>query len=197
MRILYRLEEGFLALLLAFMVIITFAQVVMRYAFGSGLLWAQEATLYAFAWLVVFGLAYGIRTRAHLGIDLVVKCLRARARRDGGALAIAACILYAALMAYGAYIYVEKLHWSASRRKTFPLERWMLSSIMPIGFGLLGLRLVSRRGASCAARLRASSSPTRRSDALADAQIHGPAQPVAVRASWHDQPRSCSCCCSR
>lgn len=140
--LLHRLEEGALALLLAFMVIVTFAQVVMRYVFGTGLLWGQEATLYAFAWLVVFGLSYGVRTRAHLGIDIVVKMLASPARRLVGLVAIAACTAYAALMAYGAYVYVEKLHSVGIEAEDIPLERWLLSVIMPIGFALLGFRLL-------------------------------------------------------
>lgn len=141
-RFLHRLEEGILAFLLALMVIVTFAQVVMRYIFGTGLLWGQEVTLYAFAWLVVFGLSYGIRTRAHLGIDIVVKMLATPKRRAIGLVAIAACVAYAALMAYGAYVYVETLHSVGIEAEDIPLERWILSAIMPIGFALLGFRLL-------------------------------------------------------
>lgn len=174
MRILHRLEEGLLALLLAFMVIVTFAQVVMRYAFGSGLLWAQEATLYAFAWLVVFGLAYGIRTRAHLGIDLVVKSLATPNRRATGLAAISACILYAALMAYGAYVYVEKLHSVGIEAEDIPLERWMLSAIMPIGFGLLGVRLAFEAWRILRGEAEGFELADEARDALADAQMHQP-----------------------
>jgi len=42
----YRLEEGVIALLLAFMTILTFIQVVLRYGWGTGILWGQEAVLY-------------------------------------------------------------------------------------------------------------------------------------------------------
>ena len=140
-RFLNRLEEGALAVLLAFMVIVTFAQVVMRYVFGTGLLWGQEATLYAFAWLVVFGLSYGIRTRAHLGIDIVVKLLATPRRRAIGLIAIAACVAYAALMTYGASTYVATLHSVGIEAEDIPVERWLLSLIMPFGFLLLGFRL--------------------------------------------------------
>ena len=51
-KIIGRLEEGILALLLAGMTILTFAQVVMRYAFNSGMIWSLEATVYLFAWLI-------------------------------------------------------------------------------------------------------------------------------------------------
>ena len=40
------LEEWLMAALLAFMTVLTFLQVVMRYVFNTGLLWSLEATTY-------------------------------------------------------------------------------------------------------------------------------------------------------
>jgi len=72
-RLINHLEEGFIALLLAAMTLLTFAQVVLRYVFNSGFVWGVEATTYMFAWLVLFGISYGIRVHAHIGIDLLVR----------------------------------------------------------------------------------------------------------------------------
>jgi C4-dicarboxylate transporter DctQ subunit len=141
MRILHRLEEAMIAILMVFMTVVTFWQVVLRYVFNSGLLWGNEATLYAFAWLVVFGLAYGVRTRAHLGIDIVVRMLAGPARRVVGLLAIGLSILYAAMLGYGAFIYVAKLYEVGIHAEDIEVPRWLLSAIMPIGFALLGIRL--------------------------------------------------------
>jgi C4-dicarboxylate transporter DctQ subunit len=139
----YRLEEGFIALLLLFMTIVTFVQVVLRYGFGSGILWGQEAVLYAFAWLVCFGLAYGLRTRAHLGIDIFVKMLAPPARRIVGLVAITASALFAGLMLYGSYVYIAKLYEVGVEAQDLPIERWLLGVIMPIGFALLLVRLAT------------------------------------------------------
>jgi C4-dicarboxylate transporter DctQ subunit len=139
----YRLEEGFIALLLAFMTILTFIQVVMRYGFGTGILWGQEAVLYAFAWLVLFGLAYGVRTRVHLGIDLVVKMMPPPARRIVGLVAITACALFAGLMLYGSYVYIGVLYDVGVEAQDLPIQRWLLGSIMPFGFALLLVRLAT------------------------------------------------------
>ena len=43
-RIAHHLEEGFIALLLGLMTLITFSQVVARYFFGAGFGWALELT---------------------------------------------------------------------------------------------------------------------------------------------------------
>lgn len=137
----HRLEEGVIALLLAFMTLVTFCQVVLRYLFNDGLLWGQEAVLYAFAWLVLFGLAYGVRTRAHLGIDLAVRAMSPAGRRRTGLAAVALCMAYAALLAYGSWVYVAKLYEVGIEAQDLPIERWLLAAVMPFGFLLLLVRL--------------------------------------------------------
>jgi len=55
------IEETFIAILLAAMVIITFINVVLRYGFNSGLIWGLELVTYLFAWLVLFGISYAVK----------------------------------------------------------------------------------------------------------------------------------------
>ena len=62
-----RLEEWFMAAALAFMTLLTFIQVVLR-EFGTGWVWSLEATTYTFAWLVLVGMSYGVRTKSHLSL---------------------------------------------------------------------------------------------------------------------------------
>jgi C4-dicarboxylate transporter DctQ subunit len=38
--------------------------------FSTGFGWALELTTYLFAWLVLFGISYGIKVGAHIGIDV-------------------------------------------------------------------------------------------------------------------------------
>jgi C4-dicarboxylate transporter DctQ subunit len=143
-RVWERLEEGMIALLLAAMTILTFTQVVLRYGFNSGFVWALETTTYLFGWLILFGLSYCVRVHAHIGIDLLVKALPDAARRLVGLTAIALCLLYAGLMAYGAWGYIERLMKLGITAEDIPLQRWLLTIILPIGFVLLGIRLLEQ-----------------------------------------------------
>ncbi|GGB37953.1 C4-dicarboxylate ABC transporter permease [Tistrella bauzanensis] len=143
-RIWGRLEEGVIASLLAAMTLLTFAQVVLRYVFNSGMVWALEATFYLFAWLIMVGIAYCVRVHAHIGIDLIVKMLPAVPRRTVGLIAIALSILYAVLMAWGSWNYTERMMMLGIEAEDIPVERWMLSIILPIGFALLGVRLLEQ-----------------------------------------------------
>ena len=50
-----RIEEKLIAGILGMMTLITFANVVMRYAFNQNILWALELTVFLFGWLVLLG----------------------------------------------------------------------------------------------------------------------------------------------
>jgi C4-dicarboxylate transporter DctQ subunit len=140
--ILDRAEEAFLALCLAFMTIVTFAQVVLRYGFGTGFVWHLEATTYAFAWLVLVGMSYGARTNTHVAVDLLSSRLNPRAARAVGAAALAVSLAYCALMIYGSGIFVDRLMTLGNDARDIPLPRWLLTGFMPLAFALLGVRLL-------------------------------------------------------
>jgi C4-dicarboxylate transporter DctQ subunit len=137
-----RLEEGFLAIALAFMTIVTFVQVVLRYVFGTGLVWSVEATVYTFAWLVLIGMSYGVRTQAHIAVDLVTRRLPRSAARAVSYFALAAGLAYCALMIAGGAGFIERSFALGNYARDIPLPRWLLTGIMPIAFGLLAARLL-------------------------------------------------------
>ncbi|MBT5572407.1 MAG: TRAP transporter small permease [Alphaproteobacteria bacterium] len=99
------IEETFIALILGLMTILTFANVVARYVFNSNILWALETTVFLFAWLVLVGASYCVKTRAHLGVDLLVNILPAVFARAVAILAILACIAFSVLLLIGSWDY--------------------------------------------------------------------------------------------
>jgi C4-dicarboxylate transporter DctQ subunit len=135
-----RLEEGLMALFLAVMTFLTFVQVVLRYVFNTGWIWSLEATTYTFAWLVLLGMAYGVRTRTHIAVDLVVGRLKGRALRIASILAILICIAYALMMLYGGAVLVLRLVDLGNEARDLPVKRWILLILLPGGFALLAFR---------------------------------------------------------
>jgi len=141
-RALSRLEEVLIALLLVGMVLLTFSQVILRYAFNSGWVWSLEATTYMFGCLLMFGISYGLREHAHMNVDAVVNILPRPVRRAATAIAITLCFTYVVLMLIGAYELVERLYFLGSDARDLPVKRWILMLILPTGFILLGVRLL-------------------------------------------------------
>jgi C4-dicarboxylate transporter DctQ subunit len=137
-----RLEETFMIVALTFMTVLTVVQVVLRYGFGTGFVWSLEVTTYTFAWLVLIGMSYGVRTEAHIAVDLLTSRLGPSGARVVAAIALACALAYCALMIYGSSQFVDRLMTLGSNARDIPLPRWLLTGIMPIAFGLLALRLV-------------------------------------------------------
>ncbi len=141
-RIVHHLEEGFIVLLLALMVTISFVQVINRYVLGTGFTWALELVTYLFAWLVLFGVSYGIRTGAHIGIDVLVRQFPHKLRRIIGLLGVLACCAYCIIMLVGSVGYVYKLYELGIEAQDLPIPRWIPFIMLPIGLSLALLRLL-------------------------------------------------------
>ncbi len=104
-RVINEIEETLIALILGTMTLVTFANVVARYVFNTNILWALETTVFLFAWLVLIGASYCVKTRAHLGVDAIINLLPAGGRRAFALLSIAACLAFSALLLTGAWNY--------------------------------------------------------------------------------------------
>ena len=99
------IEENLIAIILGAMTLIQFANVIARYGFNANLLWALEATVFLFAWLVLLGASYAVKVGAHLGVDAVLNIVSPQVARFLGLVSVAGCIIYAALLTKGGWDY--------------------------------------------------------------------------------------------
>jgi TRAP-type C4-dicarboxylate transport system permease small subunit len=67
-----RVLEGLIVAALAAMVVMVFGNVVLRYAFNSGITLSEELSRWLFVWMIFLGAVVAIRENAHLGTDLLV-----------------------------------------------------------------------------------------------------------------------------
>ncbi|MGB3289873.1 MAG: TRAP transporter small permease [Burkholderiaceae bacterium] len=135
-----RLEEGLIALLLAAMTLVTFGQVVARYIFNYSFVWALELSTYLFAALIFLGISYGVRVGAHIGVDALIKVLPKAVSSKIAVAATLLCLLYAAIVLAGSWIYVSKIYDIGILAQDLPIPQWVPRLVMPIGFALLLFR---------------------------------------------------------
>ncbi len=165
LRFLQKAEENIIAFLLVGMTLLVFADVVMRFGFGSGFLWSQELTLYLSAWFVMFGISYGLKVGAHIGVDAVVKLLPPLIQRIASTLAVILCLVYCGLFLYGSWIYLHKMYtlgigmedlrvplWFVKIWSEETLDAWRIDLVDPLiplwfsqGILIVGLILFSIR----------------------------------------------------
>lgn len=98
-------EETLIAVLLAAMTLITFANVVARYIFNSNILWALEVTVFLFAWLVLLGASYAAKKHIHIGVDVLIVRAPTAVRKTLAIMAVAACLAFSVLLLIGSWDY--------------------------------------------------------------------------------------------
>jgi len=67
--------EFLVVLAMVAMVAMVFGNVVLRYAFNSGIQVSEEMSRYCFIWLTYIGAMIAMREKGHLGVDTLVKHL--------------------------------------------------------------------------------------------------------------------------
>jgi TRAP-type transport system small permease protein len=67
-----RAIDAVTALLLAIMVLLVFGNVVLRYAFNSGITVSEEMSRWLFVWLTFLGATVALKEHGHLGTDMLV-----------------------------------------------------------------------------------------------------------------------------
>ncbi|MCO6184737.1 TRAP transporter small permease [Rhizobium sp. L1K21] len=162
-----RFEENTLAILLAVITLVAFTQVIARYGFNSGWSGALEFQRILFAWLILFGMSYGVRTSTHLGVDAFVRMLPPSAMKMVAIFGALACIVYAAIFLaadwlqifgadtkggsvfYWSKIYkinagLDEMKWPEFMVNALGLKerlpRWLAYLILPAGLALFILR---------------------------------------------------------
>lgn len=141
LRILNRVEETIISLLLLATTILVFIDVVMRFGFGTGFMWSQELTLHLSAWFVLFGTSYGVKVGSHIGMDAFVRLFPSTGRRILTGIACIMALGYCGLILYGSWFYLEKMHKIGIFLEDMEIEAYKAHSILLFGFILIVMRL--------------------------------------------------------
>lgn len=166
-----RFEEGFIAFLLAAMTLITFVYVILNnfytlfywlgdrfggneFLLGIGdfildlaqaMTWSNALTKALFGWLIFFGLAYGVRTAGHIGVDALVKLASRPVQRLIGIIACLCCLGYAGLISVASYDWVSTLFKAgigAEDLGHFGVMQWHIALIVPFGYAMVFVRFL-------------------------------------------------------
>lgn len=124
-------EEGVLNLLITLMTLLVFSEVVARFFFNTGFLWIQELTLTLCGWFVLFGMSYGVKVGAHIGVDAFVKNLAPRAKKITALITASVCIIYCGLFLKGSWDYLSQMYQIGVPMEDINFPQFFLKSIDP------------------------------------------------------------------
>ncbi len=137
-----RLEEWIISALLAVMTLVTFIQVVLRYVFNWGFIWALELTSFLFAWLVLFGMAYLLKIGGHIAVDAVTRVLPPSLGKVVALLACLSVVAYAFLLIVGGWQLTSVYSVLGLDAEDLPIPMWSVIAVLPFGAVLILYRAI-------------------------------------------------------
>jgi TRAP-type C4-dicarboxylate transport system permease small subunit len=170
-RVLDRLEEWLIAVLIGAATVLTFVAVLHRYGASNAvvlerwaelhglvllarvadwvylslaainLAWAQELATYMFVWMAKFGAALGVRTGIHVGVDVLVTRLTPAARKPVIVFALLCGALFTGVIGTLGAVYVHDLD-PDEVSPELEWPSWIIYLCIPLGSYLMCFRFL-------------------------------------------------------
>lgn len=113
-----------MVLLLALMVVLVLGNVVLRYAFNSGITVSEELSRWFFVWMTFLGAAVGLRQHGHLGTDVMVGRLGRNGRR-ACLLVAQALMLWMTWLIFSGSLVQTRINWSVEAPVSGLSQAWV------------------------------------------------------------------------
>ncbi|HSG88129.1 MAG TPA: TRAP transporter small permease [Pseudomonadales bacterium] len=143
LRILHRLEDAVLALLLIAMIGFAVLQIVLRNLFDSGLSWGDDLVRTSVLWIALVGSMVAARRGQHIRIDALTRLLPVRmgaaADRLADLCAGALCVVLAWLG--GEFVALE---YTDGIVAFAGVPNWLTVLVIPLAFTVMGLRYLGQ-----------------------------------------------------
>ena len=133
------------------------ANVLLRYAFSIGFIWAQELEWHIFVPICLFGMSYALLHKEHVRVDVVFQYFSERNKHRVDILAALISMAFCVIVIRLSIPYVYQ-SWSIGEGTANPggIEyRYVIKSLIPIGFAILFLQSLSEAIKSYVAMRRA------------------------------------------
>jgi TRAP-type C4-dicarboxylate transport system permease small subunit len=110
----FRALDIILVFCMVVMLVLVFANVVMRFGFNSGIDISEELPRFAFVWMTFIGAVVGMHKKTHLGVDMLVAALPILGRKICWGVSQAIIFVCALYMLYGTWLQNEILSGNVS-----------------------------------------------------------------------------------
>lgn len=135
----HRAEDALLVVLLSAMIVLAAAQILMRNFFDSGFVWIDPLLRVMVLWLGLIGATVATRDNKHIRIDLTSKLFRRNTHRLVQALVGQISAWTCLVIAWYGMRWI-RLDYEDGVASFAGIPAWMLEIIVPLSFGLIGLR---------------------------------------------------------
>ena len=141
-----RFEELLGGILLAIVVLLTFAGVIARLAFSSGLPWQEELTRMLFVLMVYLGASYSVMKSDHIRVTLLINYIPRKAVRALERLSDVAAIGFHLTLFWLAGKEVMKMAAFPASSGVLKVPLYLVFAIVPAMFLLMAFRQAQKLG---------------------------------------------------
>ncbi len=128
-----KIEDIICAIALAFMTVLTFANVVARYVFSASFSFSEEITTYLFVLLSLIGSASAARRKAHLGFTALVDLFSAGVKRAIAIMSYTMAFLFSSALFYYGLNMVSSQMRRGQVTAGMQWPEWIFGAFVPLG----------------------------------------------------------------
>lgn len=140
-RALSKVESVLLIVFLGTMLLLAFAQVVLRNVFGTGFVWADTIVRHLVLWTGFVGAALAAGEGKHISIDALTKFVPPHTRRLVQVFTSVFAVLACCFLAEAAWTYLKAEH-AEGVDLVLSIPTWVAILIIPAGYGLIAVHFL-------------------------------------------------------
>lgn len=136
------LEEALLSVFLIVLIVLTSANVILRYVFNSGLTWSDEICKYCLIFSGFTSISYWVRNKSGICVDALLQILPAPARKVLGIITQVIVLLFFVWMFKCSVNVIKSIAKSKQVSATLQISMVYIYLAPVIGFGLAAIRVI-------------------------------------------------------
>lgn len=141
-KILDYFEETLIIIMMSYMAIMNFLNVVFRYCFASSFSFTEELTVTVFVWVTMLGVAAGFKRYAHLGMSFVVDLFHGKAKSMFALFGAVCSLIFMILVFYFGIVMVQGQMAMGSTTPVLRMPQAVQGLSMPVGAVFVIIRII-------------------------------------------------------
>lgn len=138
-RLLHRIEDGLLVLILLSMIFLAFGQIVLRNVFDTGFIWIDPLLRVMVLWIGLVGALVATRENKQISVDVLTRLLSPRQKAISQIITRLFAAGVSGLIAWHSFWFVID-EWGMGDKAFANIPAWLLEAVIPLGFGVIALR---------------------------------------------------------
>lgn len=136
------LEYTIITFFTSVMLIVMFAQVVIRFIFNGNLAWTEEIAMYSMVWLCYFASSLAVKNRSHLKVEIVTVFLKPKAQKLFDMFSLFMFFLFSCFVLYFCTLLTVDVLQRGQVTAVLGIPKWICYAGVPLGFLTTIIRMI-------------------------------------------------------